>query len=139
MKPTFVLDASSTLAWCLPDEKAPSQTEAALARLEAGESAIVPPNWHLEVVQGVLSSIRRKRINPGKADEILGLLSVLPIVVDEPIGARAFGDIRILCTTHGLSTYDAVYLDLAARTKLPLATQDGPLRLAAKKARVSLL
>ena len=35
--------------------------------------------------------------------------------------------------THGLTLYDAAYLELAMRLKLPLATLDSDLRKAAKK------
>ena len=41
--------------------------------------------------------------------------------------------------THRLSAYDSVYLDLALRFRLPLATLDVPLRNAAGKAGVELL
>jgi len=41
--------------------------------------------------------------------------------------------------TYQLSVYDSVYLDLALRIRLPLATLDVPLRKAAGKAGVELL
>lgn len=40
---------------------------------------------------------------------------------------------------HGLTVYDAAYLDLAMRRRLPLATLHDDLKRAAKKARVKLL
>lgn len=52
---------------------------------------------------------------------------------------RAFDEILQLARLHTLTTYDALYLDLAMRTELPLATLDEPLRKAAKKAGVTLL
>jgi predicted nucleic acid-binding protein len=41
--------------------------------------------------------------------------------------------------TYNLSAYDSVYLDLALRARLPLATLDAALRKAAGKAGVELL
>jgi predicted nucleic acid-binding protein len=39
---------------------------------------------------------------------------------------------------HGLSAYDAAYLALAARERLPLATRDGLLRSAARASGVAI-
>jgi len=44
-----------------------------------------------------------------------------------------------LARTYGLTSNDAAYLELAMRTSLPLATLDGDLRSAAKKAGVRCL
>jgi len=44
-----------------------------------------------------------------------------------------------LCRAHRLTSYDAIYLDLAQRGRLPLSTLDEPLRKAAKKLGVKLL
>jgi predicted nucleic acid-binding protein len=45
-------------------------------------------------------------------------------------------EIVSLAREHGLSTYDASYLDLAMRLGLPISTQDAFLMKAAKKCRV---
>ena len=55
------------------------------------------------------------------------------------MSALAFGTLSVLATRHGLSVYDAAYLELALRMKLAIACKDGPLRTAAKRARVKLL
>ena len=51
----------------------------------------------------------------------------------------AFGRISELAAEHGLSVYDAAYLELAVRRKLPLASRDDALRKAARSCRVKLL
>ena len=43
-----------------------------------------------------------------------------------------------LAREHGLSAYDAVYLELAIRAGAPLATLDNILRAAARKAGVEV-
>jgi predicted nucleic acid-binding protein len=57
------------------------------------------------------------------------------------IEAEAVSIQKALATarTYRLSTYDSVYLDLARRSNMPLATLDGALRAAAAKAGVELL
>ena len=45
--------------------------------------------------------------------------------------ARAFRDVLTLARTHNLSVYDAAYLELAWRRRLPLASLDALLRGAA--------
>jgi predicted nucleic acid-binding protein len=47
--------------------------------------------------------------------------------------------LRAVAVEHGLTAYDAGYLELAMRNRLPLATLDEGLRRAAKKAGVVLL
>jgi predicted nucleic acid-binding protein len=44
-----------------------------------------------------------------------------------------------LAGKHGLTSYDAAYLELALRRGLPLATRDRELRKAARSERVPLL
>ena len=52
---------------------------------------------------------------------------------------RAFTQLLPLCRTHQLTSYDALYLELALRRHLPLATLDESLRRAAKKLGIKLL
>jgi predicted nucleic acid-binding protein len=67
------------------------------------------------------------------------LLCELPIVVDELDAETALGAVLDLARTHGLTAYDAAYLELAMREGLPLATQDDALRSAAEQAGASLM
>jgi predicted nucleic acid-binding protein len=55
----------------------------------------------------------------------------LPIIVDDEV-TGLFGDETALSKQHGLSVYDAAYLDIALRHRLPLATLDEKLAAAAK-------
>ena len=64
---------------------------------------------------------------------------VLAVTLDHEMASLAFTRLSALAFQHGLSIYDAAYLELALRKKLPLACKDGPLRGAAKRCRVKLL
>ncbi len=62
----------------------------------------------------------------------------LDITVDDESFGHIFGDVHRLAVQHGLSGYDAAYLELAIRQNLPLATLDEDLQRAARAARVAL-
>jgi predicted nucleic acid-binding protein len=82
---------------------------------------------------------RRKRITQAEAQRILAWFGRLPITFDAMDYARATNEVLPLARKHGLTTYDAAYLELAVRLKLPLATLDEKLAAACKKAGVPVL
>lgn len=130
--PAFVVDASVSAAWFLPDEATP-ETEAAL-HATATHEVWVPALWLLEVGNLLLSAHRRKRITADKRRELAAIAARLRIKVDrEPVAIAALDDIA---STHGLTAYDAAYLELALRRGLPLATLDEALVHAMAKAGV---
>jgi predicted nucleic acid-binding protein len=128
MIPTLALDCSMAMAWCFADEATPATLEIQ-DRLIA-EAAIVPTHWFLEVTNVLAHAEKRRRITLEGSRQFLELLSALEIQVDEETGRRAFEHLLPLCREHGLTSYDAAYLDLAIRRQLPLASLDEPLRAA---------
>ncbi len=118
----FVLDASVAMAWCFEDETTP-YTEAVLRRLTSA-GAVAAAIWPYEVANVLLGAERRGRITQSQSMRFLELLRALPISVDEHGFAHAWGDVLALGRAHRLTAYDAAYLELAARTDLPLASQD---------------
>jgi predicted nucleic acid-binding protein len=48
-------------------------------------------------------------------------------------------DLQSLARRRGIAAYDAAYLHLALRSKLPLATADGPLRSAANAEGITVI
>jgi predicted nucleic acid-binding protein len=132
----FVLDSSVAIAWCFPDEHAP-YPQAVLDSL-AGTAAAVPSLWHLEVANALLVGERRGRCTAADVNTWLGFLAALPIRTDPETEARTWSDTLRLARTHGLSTYDASYLELAVRRGLPLAALDGKLKTAAAAAGIGL-
>ena len=82
---------------------------------------------------------RKGRIPPAQSDAFVADLSKLGIERDDEAPARAFTHLLALCRRHRLTSYDAIYLDLAVRRSLPLATLDDDRRKVAKKLGVGLL
>jgi predicted nucleic acid-binding protein len=126
----FVLDASVALAWAFEDEGG----DYAVGVLEElrGSEAVAASLWPLEVTNGLLTAERRGRIEARDTRRFLHLLLSLPVVVDPVARRRAFEGVHGLARTHGLTSYDAAYLELAVRYGLAIATLDEPLRAAAR-------
>jgi predicted nucleic acid-binding protein len=128
--PRFVLDCSVVLAWYFADESDPFAD--AVATSLARGTAVVPSLFHLEIANILVVGERRKRSTEAQAATFLSQLAALPIVVDGQTEAHAWSDTIALARAHGLSAYDAAYLELAIREALPIATLDDRLRAAAK-------
>lgn len=135
-RPRFVLDCSIVLAWYFADEK--DRYADRVAGALAGATAVVPGHFHLELANVLVVGERRERSTEAQATAFLRRLASLPIVVDSQTAGRACSDIIMLARAHNLSTYDAAYLELAVREKLPLATLDDPLVKAAKAVDVAI-
>ncbi len=133
----FVLDASTALAWCFKDEDSADADRA--QQVLAESAALVPWIWHAEVANGLLAGERRKRIDATDLERSLVLLRAFDIRTDSDDLAGRLLEIIQLARPHRLSFYDAVYLDLAIRERLPLATVDTALARAAQAVGVSLV
>ncbi len=128
-----VVDASVAAAWFLPDEATPF-TEATLQACTAGD-VWVPALWQLEIGNLFVSAQRRKRITAEKRSELASVAARLRLRVDrEPLNMV---ELDALAAGHALTTYHAVYLELALRRGLPLATLDAALSKAASRAGVA--
>ena len=138
MSESFVADASIGLAWVHPSQSTVLTTRL-LADLETGAVAHVPGLWRLEMGNALLVAARRKLMSDSQRKSALEWLSRLTIVVDPETAFHAWAQTSSLAGKHGLSLYDATYLELALRRGMPLASRDEPLRAAAKKAGVRVL
>lgn len=135
----FVLDNSVTMAWCFTDE-ATEFTETLLSRLSnLTDSAIVPALWLYEVVNVTGLAVRKGRITEDKARAFLESLADLPIEIEEATRTRLFVSVRALVGQFRLTAYDASYLELAIRHKLPIAALDNALAKAARDAGVTIV
>ncbi|MFO0825423.1 MAG: type II toxin-antitoxin system VapC family toxin [Gemmataceae bacterium] len=65
-------------------------------------------------------------------------IEAFPIHLEEDTQARAWPDILTLARAHSLTVYNAAYLELSLRLKLPLATIDATLSHAAHASGVSI-
>jgi predicted nucleic acid-binding protein len=123
----FVVDASMTASWMLPDE----QSETAILWQErlilAG--AVAPAIWWYEVHNLLLMAERRSRIDGEYVEIAFRLLEDYPITIAERPEA---GVLMQLARRHDLTLYDAAYLELALRMEIPLATFDKALVKAAR-------
>ena len=138
MKP-FVLDASVALGWTLDNPVPASATQAKQALL-SGTRAVAPALWPLEIANGLAVAERRGILT--SSDAMLALLQLEQLCAQALEIEADIVPMRQALTTaraYQLSAYDSVYLDLALRAKLPLATLDVALRKAAGKAGVELL
>ena len=137
MSAAFVLDCSIAMAWLFHDEATP-KTAALLNRLVT-ETALVPSWWFIEITNVLALAERKGRITPAQSDAFVANLGKLGIERDDEAPDRAFTHLLALCRTHGLTSYDAIYLDLAVRRSLPLATLDQDLRRTGEKLGLRLL
>ena len=122
----LVVDASVAVAWLFDDEEEP-RADSVLERLKE-DGALVPQLWHLEMRNSLLTAERRGRLSAGEVKERLDALRSLPIRTDEESDLQSAFN---LARAHGLSFYDALYLELAKRESAELATLDGALGRAA--------
>jgi len=133
----FIVDCSIAMTWLFTDEATPKT--AALLRRLASETALVPAWWFVEVTNVIALAEKKKRITAAQSNAFIADLGQLDIDIDSDAPARAFAHLLPLCRTHQLTSYDAMYLELAVRRGLPLATLDADLRKAAKALGVALL
>lgn len=138
MTPHFVVDASVAVAWVHPAQ-ATAESQALLADLEHGAVVEVPAIWPLEVANALLVLRRRKRLTDPERRRALTALHELRLQVDMDAVGFALTKLSALAAEHDLSVYDAAYLELAIRKKLPLACKDGPLRKAGRRCGLTLL
>lgn len=132
----FVLDNSVLVAWAFDEQ---SSYADAVGKSLAEKRAIVPALWPLEFGNTLLVAERRRRLTEAEAarirDHVLSL--GIEVVPDQP--PRVLTEVLALARYHGLTVYDASYLDLAVREGVPLATLDERLAEAARRAGVPLV
>ena len=136
MYSSFVIDASVIISWYNPDEQN-DYAENILLCLQS-ERAIVPCLCYYEV-NNVLRMLEKKgKVSSIYVDKAIAATDKLPIIRDNaPAGFKMPLTLH-LSREHGLTIYDACYLELAVRLNLPLASLDSDLIKAAKIAKVVL-
>ena len=117
----FVLDASVTMRWCF-ENTSNAYAEGVLQQLASGGSAVASMLWRYEVISVLAKAERGGAISSEKATEFLAALNSLDIAIDEERTGLVLTEVYRLAMAYRLTGYDAVYLELASRRNLPLAT-----------------
>src|SRR3954467_14073763 len=112
----LVIDASLAAAWCFPNEQT-EYTNGVLRIVGQTIDPIAPGLWAYEIRNTILMGVKRGRITKDGAQKLLIFLRDLDVQLFHPSSHDAvFG----LAESHGLTVYDAAYLDLAIREGAPL-------------------
>lgn len=133
----FVLDASVALAWVLPE--AESERCEPLFRQAMLEGAAAPILWPVEVGNVLLVMARRGKIEPDEHARAAKRLAAIPMQLDDAMARHGPAEAVRLAQSHRLTLYDALYLELAIRLRLSLASLDRDLRTAASAEGVALI
>ena len=130
----FVVDASVAAGWFLPDE--PTDIADILALRMQQDDTLAPDLFWREALSLLLTALRRGRIPETAVYISLDRLATIPL---RNAGASDAVTTARLAIKHGLSAYDAAYLELALRERAPLATLDKKLAAAATAESVAVL
>lgn len=131
---SIVVDNSVVLCWCLADESDPV-ADRAMQRV-VNDGAIVPGIWWYELRNALVVNERRGRIDTADTIAILADLREMSIAIDRD---HDDGVLLALARRHGLSAYDAAYVEVALRRGIPIASLDRQLRQAASVCHVTLI
>ena len=130
----IVIDVSIAAAWCFPDEEAGTAERVLndLPRL----GGVTPAIFWYEIRNVLIVNERRARIEQADSARFLMRLRGLRLVRDE---SHEEESVMALARAHGLSAYDAAYLETALRRGDTLATLDRALATAAGAEGVSVI
>lgn len=132
----LVVDASTLLSWHFQDEKDPHP---AVMRRLVEEQVFVPHHFTAELANGVVVAERRRRTATSHTTKLIQLLELVEPDIDGEGSDHVLDRILPLARAHVLTVYDALYLELAERRGLPLATRDEQLARAARQAGVEAI
>lgn len=133
----IVVDASVVVAWLL-GEKSGSSANYLFDAIPDNE-AIAPSHWPLEIGNALYAPAKAGKLSPDDFQVIMDDLDHLNIRVQPPIHADEIGPLVQFAVAHGLTTYDAAYVQLALHHQAILVTLDNSMRKAARKLGVALL
>lgn len=128
----LVIDAS-VVAWAFAEEHQIAEQAFALA---GAETMMVPALWWYQLRNSLVLGERLGRITERQTARFLRDVSRLAIAIDTATGESGM---LTLARRHRLTIYDAVYLELALRAAVPLATLDAMLSAAARAEGVHLI
>lgn len=131
----LILDSSVVAAWFLPDERSATAERilSALPHLKL----VAPMLLKAEFANVLTLAFRRQHLDAQLLDRLMDDFDRLPIRYE----TLALNPAELVrgALRHALSPYDFVYLDLAVRARLPLATLDRELADAALRAGLAVI
>ena len=139
MKPDTVVDASFLVPIIAGRLGPGERAVAAQAALQSVGALVAPCLLMFELLNAIRGGVRARVLSD--ADAIGSLVDACELGVHLEPSPDISVALRIseLAAAHGLTAYDASYLELAIRTKSPLATFDGALLRAAQSEGVPIL
>ena len=124
-----VIDASFAPTLFHPDE---ASIRAADQFALAAQSVIIAPAlWQIEITNILIMAQRRRRITTALLGQLTAVIDRLPVELELALTPGQRGAVINLALSHGLTAYDAVYLELAIRRGFVLLSLDAPLLKAA--------
>ncbi len=76
------------------------------------KTILAPPTWGLEISNAILVGERKQRLNQSDMGQFAKLLEGLSLVQDMQAVGRSMETVLLWARHHGLSAYDAAYLNL---------------------------
>ncbi|MFN3351355.1 type II toxin-antitoxin system VapC family toxin [Pseudorhodoplanes sp.] len=133
----IVVDASVVVAWLL-GEKSGSSADHVFDALPDGE-AIAPAHWPLEIGNALYGPAKAGQLSPDDFETIMEDLDWLNIQIEPAIHPDEIGPLVQFAVAHGLTTYDAAYVQLALLNDAVLVTLDRAMKAAAQKLGIAVL
>jgi predicted nucleic acid-binding protein len=119
-----VIDASFVLGFLLPDEHT-SNVDIQFNLFQQGKIEFISsPILPFEVLNGIRSAIKQKRINTHVGKTLTDAF----LMLDIPLEPIHYTETMHLALTKNLSVYDAGYIWLAKKKRIPLFTLDNALK-----------
>ncbi|MGL5113913.1 MAG: type II toxin-antitoxin system VapC family toxin [Beijerinckiaceae bacterium] len=134
---TFVIDGSVAIAAVSPDED--HRPWGALLDRALRYGAFASALWLYETTNIIGQKMKRGGIAYDVALELIDILTSGDIEIVSPPGPSGLAAILDLMNSRALSSYDAAYVMLARERRLPLATLDKRLALAAQMEGVEII
>ena len=132
----IVLDASLMIAWLMGERPVPAQS---LLDTLPDVPIVVPSHWPLEMANALSTYMRAGRLRASDLLNFIVELDGFEIVVESPLSVDEIAAVANFALAHKLTSYDAVYLQLALRRGAILGTVDQAMRAAAQRLNVAVL
>jgi len=134
-----VIDASAAAPWLIPDERTPVSDQLYADVIASDGVYRVPALWLWETSNVLLVAYRRGRVGDEALQSGMAMLAACPVDADAVPDAHRRDQTMRLAQVHGLTFYDAAYLELALRLNGQLASSDRQLVAAAKACGITCL